>query len=181
MSVRTDGRCLTVHGSPQGCGGRATMSAIRACSARWPPKAVEAGRQPRCSTQRLEAQSAASIRREMYVHGTWYVGPAQRERALALSRKRVRQSRAPAARRRIHGGALLNIDVRKWGQRPHLRASHIIKVVLVRPYVYDCKGEQPRKFRLQASFVTVEMQAAGLPQADRPARWSAVPLSPRSG
>ena len=121
---------------------------------------------------------------------TLYMGPAQRERALALSRKHVRQSCAPAAQRRIHGGALINIDARKWGQRPHLQASHIIKVVLVRPYVYDCKGEQPRKFRLQAcrtpqaqllSFVTVEMQAAGLPQADRPARWSAVPLSPRSG
>ena len=38
----------------------------------------------------------------------------------------VRQSRTPAARGRIHDGAMINIDARKCGRRPHLRASYYI-------------------------------------------------------
>ena len=70
---------------------------------------------------------------------------AQRDRALALSRKfalfhaarmggavtnidaaephPLWQSRAPTAQRRTHGGAVINIDARKCGQRLHLRAN----------------------------------------------------------
>ena len=50
-------------------------------------------------------------------------------RATPLLRS-VRQSRTSATHQRIHGRAVINIDARKCGQRPHLRATVVLYIII---------------------------------------------------